>query len=369
MTVCDLDNCAGCMLCLDVCKKNAIKIEDTLYAYNAVIDEARCINCNACKINCPQNRPTKKVETKIWYQGWSRDSKIRHKAPSGGIGMALAKQFIAEGGYVCSCVFKDGMFGFDVTNNIECAMCFTGSKYVKSNPKDIYCKIRKLLVNKEKVLFIGLPCQVAAVKKRFGNLYEENLFLVDLVCHGTPSPRLLEIFLKQYSKKISEIKDIKFRIKGKYQIIVDDKNILKEGVSDRYSIAFINGITFTNNCYSCQYAATERVGDISLGDAYGSELSDEEIQKGISLIMIQSSKGRRLLLDSDIELKNFDKNVATSNNTQLISPMEKTKTHDIFFNEIKKQGHNRFNKLVFKNCMKDCLKQDVKYLLIKCGLF
>ena len=78
------------------------------------------------------------------------------------------------------------------------AQKFVGSKYVKSNPIGIYSKIEEHLKAKEKVLFIGLPCQVAGLKnyiKRLDKSFQDNLYTVDLICHGTPSPRLLEQFL------------------------------------------------------------------------------------------------------------------------------------------------------------------------------
>lgn len=46
-TVCKINQCAGCKACVDVCKKEAISVEDTLNAMNAIIDEKRCIQCSA----------------------------------------------------------------------------------------------------------------------------------------------------------------------------------------------------------------------------------------------------------------------------------------------------------------------------------
>lgn len=54
-TVCKINQCAGCKACVDVCKKEAISVEDTLNAMNAIIDEKRCIQCGACERVCPNN--------------------------------------------------------------------------------------------------------------------------------------------------------------------------------------------------------------------------------------------------------------------------------------------------------------------------
>ncbi len=365
MTVCDLDKCAGCMLCLDVCKKQAINVVDNLISYNAVIDEDKCVNCNACHNKCPQNHAPEKVQPKVWYQGWNRDADARENAPSGGIGMALTKQFIKDGGYVASCLFKNGEFCFDVTNDINEAMKFGGSKYVKSNPVGIYSKVLDLLKAGEKVLFIGLPCQVAAIKNYTGERYAENLYLVDLICHGTPSPKILDSFLNQYSKALKSINDIRFRIKTKMQLVVDGKGIVCKGVSDKYTIAFLNGVIYTNNCYSCQFASGDRVSDITIGDSWGNQLDGEENRKGISLMVVQTERGEELLNQADIELRSVDVEIARNNNEQLVRPMTKPESAYGFYDGLEKKG---FNRVIFSSYTKDCIKQDIKHFLIKLGL-
>lgn len=67
---------------------------------------------------------------------------------------------------------------------------FAGSKYVKSNPEGSYKKIRKLLSEERTVLFIGLPFQCAALKKATEKSIKGHLYTVDLICHGTPSPKV-----------------------------------------------------------------------------------------------------------------------------------------------------------------------------------
>ncbi len=295
-----------------------------------------CVNCNACHSKCPQNNLPEKKEPLGWYQGWNTNEAIRLNAPSGGIGMALAQQFIKEGGYVCSCLFQNGEFCFDITNDFESVLSFGGSKYVKSNPSGVYSEVLQLLKSGNKVLFIGLPCQVAAIKNYIGQRYEESLVLVDLICHGTPSPKLLEMFLNQYSKGLKIIENIKFRLKEKYQILVNEEGIVCRGVSDKYSIGFIKGLTFTNNCYSCNYASVERVSDITIGDSWGSEIVQEK-NRGISLMLVQTQRGMELLKNSDVNLLEVDFAKAIENNAQLKHPMVKSIHRDYFFDNIEKK--------------------------------
>lgn len=366
MTVCDIDKCAGCMLCLEVCKKEAIHIEDSMRAYNAVIDEEKCINCNACHNKCPQNISTMSVEPIKWYQGWNRNKEIHENAPSGGVGMALALKFVEDGGYVCSCIFRNGEFVFDLTNKKEEVLNFSGSKYVKSNPIGVYKKCLDVLKNGSKVLFIGLPCQVAAIKSYAGNRYDDSLYTVDLICHGTPSPRLLERFLNQYNKSLKHIRDIKFRLKAKMQIVVDDKGIVCKGVSDKYTIGFLNGISYTENCYECKYAKRERISDITIGDSWGSTLKEDNPVGGISLMLIMTEKGKQLVENSNIDLYDVDVQNAIKNNGQLSAPSSKPTQIKTFWEGI--NDAKRFNRILFSCFSAQCIKQDVKYVLIKTGL-
>ena len=55
------------------------------------------------------------------------------------------------------------------------------------------------------VCFIGTPCQVYGLKSYLRKEYD-NLVTVDLVCHGTPSPKLWKKYLdEQKDKYHSEI--------------------------------------------------------------------------------------------------------------------------------------------------------------------
>ena len=83
-TVCEMDQCAGCMACIDICPKNAIKIVDSLKSYNAVIDESKCINCHACHQVCQNNILPECKNPVQWKQGWAEKKKIREKCSSGG---------------------------------------------------------------------------------------------------------------------------------------------------------------------------------------------------------------------------------------------------------------------------------------------
>lgn len=366
-TVCKINECAGCMACKDICPKGAIQIRDDLTAYNAVIDPQKCIGCDSCYRVCPQNHPAKAEMPQKWVQGWCADPVQRQKSSSGGFAAAISKAFLKDGGSVCSCALKDGKFIFTFAETEDALAKFAGTKYVKSDPSGSYKEIKERLKNGNKVLFIGLPCQVSALKNFVGTDLERALYTVDLICHGTPPPKLLEMFLKQYKIQLADVENIMFRKGRNYQIYCNNKSVATDGVIDRYMIAFLYKLTFANSCYSCKYAKTQRVSDLTIGDSWGSELPAQEQEKGISLALCQTDKGTRLLAMADLILKDVDPEKAMSKNDQLKAPCEKTELRTEFEKKIK-EGQN-FNRVVFSLIPRQCLKLDGKALLLRLGLY
>ena len=214
-----------------------------------------------------------------------------------------------------------------------------------------------------KVLFVGLPCQVEAVKCYVGEKLDNSLYTVDLICHGSPSPKVLDMFLAQYDIDTPKLSDIQFRNKNNFAVREGTSYIVQKGVLDKYSISFLNSISYTENCYHCQYANIMRVSDITLGDSWGSNLDIQEQRKGISLILNQTPKGKELLEQSELELMDVELNRAIEHNHQLRHPSIKPNTREIFFGEIK-NGKN-FNAIVRKLYPKQSAKQLVKMFLIK----
>lgn len=367
-TVCDFKYCTGCGACIDICPKGAIDIKDELEFYNAIIDEKICIKCNLCHKVCPVNNPVKTSVPIKWHQGWARNQETRYSAASGGIASALMESFVKEGGVVCSCVFENGEFGFQFAYTYNQLSKFAGSKYVKSNPSGIYRKIKELLRSGNKVLFIGLPCQVAALKNYLTD--KERLYTADLICHGTPSPKILECFLQQYQYSLHKVEDIRFRKKAYRKGNFKQKmyyDIEYTGIVDRYMIAFLNGLCYTENCYTCSYASKERVADVTLGDSWGSTLPENERRKGVSLILCQTDKGFELIDHADLILNPVDLDEAILHNRQLNAPMEKPLCRDDFFQEI--YNGTNFNKAVKRCYPKKCLRQSVKKILIRLKLY
>lgn len=367
ITVCEENKCNGCMACIDKCPKKCISIDDSIYAYNAVKDMDICVNCGLCEKVCPNNNPVTLSKTVDWKQGWAEE-KIRKSSSSGGAATAIIRAFVESGGYVASCLFRDGKFVFDITNDVEIVKNFAGSKYVKSNPVGIYKKVQERLKT-DKVLFIGLPCQVAGLKNFMRNSADnqaecENLYTIDLICHGTPSPKILEQFLREYGYELSELKNISFRNKSNFGVTLENITRLEKG-RDPYLISFLNSVDYTENCYSCQFATRDRVSDMTLGDSWGTELKNEE-GKGISLILVQSDKGIEMLGAASLELQDVDYEKAAKANHQLNHPSVLRPERKIFLQMI--TNGSTVKQATNKTLSKEVFKQKFKYILTRTGL-
>lgn len=363
--VCEKDMCTGCMACMNICPKNAISIHDSYLSYNAIIDEGKCVNCNLCHGVCQNNNEIELMNPKLWYQGWISDEKLREQSSSGGAATALALKFIKEEGLVCSCIFDKGQFVFQTASRIEDISKFRGSKYVKSNPGNIYKVVSESLLDKKKVLFIGLPCQAAALRIYVAGISKEavnRLYTVDLICHGTPSPRLLEKYLRKKGIDIKKTDNIQFRSAMDFNVKCGGKYMAYPGTLDEYTLAFLRGIDYTYNCYSCRYAGIKRGSDLTIGDSWGSELSEEEKEKGISLILCQTDNGKELLRDINMQLQSVDLDKAIAANGQLRAPYKKTKFYNIFW---KKYKGNNLAWATFCCYPVKCIKQKIKALYLK----
>jgi len=307
--ICSKEQCTGCGACFNICPKECIRmISDTEGFLYPAIDPECCDDCDACKNVCPilhSPEPNHSSTPKV-YACWNKDKTICFQSASGGAFSAFAGSVLDNGGIVFGAAFDESMrLKHIAVNQREELGKLRSSKYVQSDIGCVYVEIRKLLGQNRSVLFSGTPCQVAALNEFLGK-NNENLLTCDLACMGVPSPGLFAKYVASLEKHFqAKLININFRHKYKswelfstMAVFNDGRKRILTGYHDSFMFGFLSHSSMRNACYRCPYAKLNRYGDITLGDFWG--IGDfvpfyHNTRNGISLILVNSEKGHRLL--------------------------------------------------------------------------
>lgn len=367
--------CCACESCLNACPKQAISIyEDENGFRYPQIDASRCIECGLCERVCAfQN--IKEVNTpQAVYVASSLDCSQLEKSASGGIFAAIASRFIEEGGAVCGSHLhvKQGRVQVEhiIVERKEDIEKLQGSKYVQSSINDSYRQIRRLLINGRRVLFSGTPCQCAGLKAFLRKEYE-NLYLVDIICHGVPSLSFFNSYLDYKFACKADISNFAFRDKsmgwglyGRVDFINGQSRLIPAGLSSYYSL-FLDSQIYRENCYECKYASDNRPGDLTLGDYWGIEKEHPELitsgkykhDKGVSAVIINTEQGRKLFetVSEKIVCDPSTYEGVVKRNKQLVAPSKKGKYYNEIFSLYRKCGYAAVDKFFRKYYIKQIL--------------
>lgn len=343
----ELHNCSGCGACKSICAKGAISLvaDESGFIYPHV-DEQKCIDCALCDAVCQiQNNTVHSLECeKKFYALVSKDEEQLKVSSSGGAFLAVATYVFNNNGIVAGCAFDDKLKAHHVITHTldECVEKLCGSKYVQSDTESIYSEIKKLLSSGKLVLFTGTPCQVEGLYL-FLNNAPDNLITMDLICHGVSSPLLWKKH-KEYIESCVHAPINKFRFRGKeqtgwalYYYYYGGKNRCKKGPSvlDRYYTDFLKGVNYRESCYSCKFSNLKRVGDLTIGDFWGVEkyFPNLDAHKGISLLLVNSQKGKQVLqlIDKSVALYETNKENAVAGNLNLIMPTTRPEHRDTYY--------------------------------------
>lgn len=216
----DKNKCCGCRACEQICPKKCIKmIEDDEGFMYPDIDKENCIKCGLCKKVCPMinNEKIKQKEKKKVYRLIANDKELVRKSSSGGAFSLLVEEILKKNSNekykIYGCTLGEDFIARHLgVDNIGKIAKFRKSKYVQSDLEKSYSNIKRELKDGNVVIFTGTPCQVAGLKNFIEKENAQNLYTIDLICHGVPSPMVLRQYLKQLEKKNnSKLKEFNFR--------------------------------------------------------------------------------------------------------------------------------------------------------------
>lgn len=313
-------------------------------------DAQTCIDCGLCEKVCNELHPFTRSEPLKVLAAVNRDEAVRMKSSSGGLFHLLARRTIEEGGVVFGARFdSDWQVLIDYADTMDGVKAFMGSKYVQARIADSYKDARRFLSEGRKVLFSGTPCQIAGLHQFLRREYA-NLLTVDIVCHGTPSPKVWGLYLEEKRKGGKVIRDVVFRDKScswkDYNIsfTLDDGTGLRtdrtEYWKDLYMKAFVGDVTLRPSCYACKAKDCSSRSDLTLADFWGirtifPEMDDD---KGTSLLIIHSAKGEDALDYSRFDCKETSYSLQRPLNPSCFQSSAEPAKREWFFSNLEKKS-------------------------------
>lgn len=347
-TLANIAECTGCMACVAICPKKAIKQVENKEGHFAVeLDKERCVKCLKCENVCYRSKENygsnNPLESQV-YCGWAQNSLLRKEGTSGGIFAAVAEVIIKENGIVFGAAF-DGHRCFHISIDcIDDIIKLQKSKYVQSLITDVYEQIENALPHR-KVLFSGTGCQVGAVIEYFkNNKHADNLFTLDIICGGVPS----NVLIKKYLDNDSNIDSVvAFRNKDKYELTIQKKGCtIPVGEKTLPLYGYACGMTNRYCCYNCRFAYMHRKSDITIGDLWNYQAYPDEHKNGISTVIVHSLKGKNLLNCAAVTLHALKWEDVTYTNKRILYGKEHIYLpRRILARNIRKMSYLRFERL------------------------
>ena len=267
------------------------------------------------------------------YSAYCSSPTIRNISSSGGMFAAIANHIIRQHGVVFGAAFDDE-FNVVITSTEDDITPMMGSKYTKAKTGSTYKECKDYLESGRIVLYTGTPCQIYGLKGFLKKDYD-NLYTVDIFCHGTPSAISWQRYLKSLGKPIHSVN---FRDKRNgwtnYGISIkftDGTELYEHHNDNRFMKLFLSNNILNTTCFNCQYRANSHA-DISIGDLWGHEQLGNQVpqdNKGLSAVVVHTDKGQHLLEQLDIVKKPISYDFIKKNNCIDMS-LPKPQTHDFY---------------------------------------
>ena len=289
--------------------------------------------------------------TKV-YSGYLKDDNKLMKSASGGAVTAFAEAIIRQGG----CVF--GVSYSDDFKSVEYICCDTlddlnrikGSKYCET--KKHFALLGEKLQEKKAVLFTGLGCDVAAALTycKTRGINTENLYTIDIICHGPVSALVYKRFVEDLENKYKS-KVVEFICRSKKEgwssssfmkVIFENGKVL-ETPFDYTDYGYIFSHYAMQRCEKCRFKGSQHQGDLCVGDYWGLKANDVGWNKnGVSIIAVQTEKGKKLLnmLGEDFVIQETDAKFAFEHNPMYLKSRKSLGDYKKLYDELRENALN-----------------------------
>ena len=345
------EECCGCTACENICPKQAITmIEDKEGFLYPQIDDNKCIECGLCIEVCAFNKnydKSKLLESPEVYGVKHKVFKERITSRSGGMFVAISDYIFDVGGVVYGAGYADDLKVYHkrASNKGE-RVELKGSKYVQSDMEDVFSQVKEDLKAEKYVLFSGTPCQTAGLKSfiQKAKIDSSRLYLCDIVCHGAPSPAVYRDYLAFIANKYcSKVTGVDFRDKSFGWNTHVESLYLESGkkiTNKHYTNLFYQHITLRPACGSCHYTNFQRPSDITLADFWGVEKCNPDFNdnKGVSLVLINTKKGKELFREAENYVEYFKSNTEECLQPNLQKPTKISYRRNEFWKDYERNG-------------------------------
>lgn len=346
--------CCGCTACMAICPLKCVSmIRDSEGFKYPKVDVTRCVNCHLCESVCPvlqADRNNEVCRLPRTYAVQSADLAQRLESSSGGAFSMIANRFIKGGGVVFGVRMTDDCKAAQhvMISNASGIVDLRGSKYLQSDLMDTYVQVQNLLLAGKNVLFSGTPCQIEGLQRYLRKEYE-NLFTIDMICHGVPSPLVWEKYV-EYRERIAgaHARKISFRHKKYgwkiYSVqfkFLNCTEYIKNKDEDMYMQLFLKNVILRPSCYHCSFKKESRSSDLTMADywAINRMYPDWNDDTGTSLVMLHSDKGRIILdsISNDGMVREVEYPDSVKGNTAFLESCKMPETREAFFRALDEQ--------------------------------
>lgn len=268
------------------------------------------------------------------YAGIYNNNEIRENSSSGGIFSALADKFDV----VYGVAMTNDCYGAEIIRVEGDISPLRGSKYFQAKVGDTFKQVKKDLEDGRKVLFSGTGCQINGLTMLLGKEYP-NLFLLDIICHGTPSPKLWREYAKYQEKKHGKLESVNFRCKDDSWIDfgIKENQIYISKDTDPFMCMFLRNYCLRPACYDC-HAKHYKKSDMTIADFWGIENVAPEMNdgRGTSLVITRTEKGQELFdsIKSELKWKEVSYEDGVKGNPSEYSSVARPQQRETFFEDL-----------------------------------
>lgn len=378
------EECCGCTACVNSCPVGCISMKEDeegfLYPH---IDKDKCINCHKCEDVCPMSNNHSATKDIDVFCARSKSLDIVKNSTSGGFFTPIAQYVLTKRGKVIGAAFSNKKIEhiFVGENNKDDISKLRGSKYVQSNLNGIFPQVKKELEDGVWICFSGTPCQISGLLNYLGKDYD-NLITVDLICHGTPSPKLFKKYIDYQEKKYnSTVERVNFRKKtygyhsGTMELVFENGKKYNGGAHVDFMMkCFLKEISSRPACYACRFKNDKHRSDFTIFDSYhAAELVEglKDDDQGYTNVFINTEKGREVFskIKDQYEYYSIDKEKTIRlDGYRVWNSAVPHKKRKEFFGDLDNEELDRIIQKYIPISKKDYLLEKVKPILYKTKL-